>query len=573
MKIRMFLCVFCLLAGKLKAQSTYDVFTYTEPTSYKKEIKTSFISYTKTDNKTGTFCMINLYKQSPSSGDLSKDFDNDWKDLVVNALSVTAAPQKDIGQDINGWKTYSGAANFEFNGGTSMALLTTAKNENANVAILIITNSQALLTTDVDAFLGMITLGKPLQATVALSNNTQVTTSNSAKPNSIIGEWLYDDGLISILYDYSGHANNDTYNNDVKMTIKNRITIKADGTYEDYAFYNKGSFKKKEITAKGKYKLNGNSISFTPTYHQYIKNDVVQPKDDARNLRINNATYAFIFDEKANAWGVKLTGADENSYFPDEVYLQASAYKKMINTNSPILTPSNNNTNSSKNNLLTDKGIAGVWVIYNKPDITRNLQWSWFVFFNNGKSLQNLPNGGFYNLPSGTYYDETKNTPEYWPVGNYTITNGIGKNKKNADVAYQENLNLTSPNQLKINSTSYFKCTNINRQKLNGSYTSFANPNDVELTNFENGTKPKITFTLDGKFKDEGLFNTFLFDGATNPTAAKAGSGTYELIDYSIIFKYDDGRLRQEAFTIPFSNNANDASIILISRAQINKIK
>jgi hypothetical protein len=571
MKIRMFLYVVCLLAGKLQAQTTYDVFTYTEPTGYKKETKSSMVSYTKTDNKSGTYCVISIYKQSPSSGDLSKDFDNDWKDLVANALSVTAAPQKDNGQDINGWKTYSGAANFEFNGGTSMALLTTAKNENANVAILIITNSQALLTTDVDAFLGTIKLSKPQEANI-LSNNIP-TTTNTIKPTSIIGEWLYDDGLISILYDYSGHANGDTYNNDVKMTIKNKLTIKADGTYEDYTFYNKGSFKKKEITTKGKYRLNGNNISFTPNYNLYKKNDMEQPKDDARNLKAKSATFNFVFDERASAWGIKLTGVDANSYFPDEVYLQASAFKKTISTNSPILTPSNNNTNSSKNNLLTDNGIAGVWVIYNKPDITRNLQWSWFVFFNNGKSLQNLPNGGFYNLPSGTYYDETKNTPEYWPVGNYTITNGIGKNKKNPDVAYQENLNLTSPNQLKINSASYFKCTNINGQKLNGSYTSFANPNDVELTNFENGTKPKITFTLDGKFKDEGLFNTYLFDGGTNPTAAKAGSGTYELIDYSIIFKYDDGRVRQEAFTIPFSNNANDASIILISRAQINKIK
>jgi hypothetical protein len=571
-KIAFLLCVLSALAAN--AQTTYDVFTYTEPKGYKKEVKTGFTSYTKSDAKTGTYCIISLYAQSLSSGDLTKDFDNDWNELVAAPLGVTAAPQKDNGDEITGWKTYSGAANFEFGGGTSMAVLTTAKNNNANVAILIITNSQDFLTTDADAFFTTIKLGKPVQTTVAANNNnSQNNNTNTAKPNSIIGEWLYDDGLISILYDYSGHANNDTYNNDVKMTVKNKLTVKADGNYEDYTFFNKGTFKKKEITAKGKYKLSGNTITFTPTYHQYIKNDVVQPKDDARNLKVTSAIYSFVFDEKAKAWGVKLTGADANSYFPDEVYLKADAYKKntALNQQTPKTLPPATDANANK--FLSDNGIAGVWVSYNKPDLIQNLQWNWFVFFNNGKSLQNLPNGGFYNLSKGSYYDETKNTPEYWPVGSYTFTNGTGKNKKNAEVSYQETLKLTKPNQLSINSTSYFKCVNITGQKLNGSFTSYANPNDPKLKTLPYGEKPVITFTNDGKFNDEGFFNTYLFDGATNPAAAKPGNGTYELKDYSIILKYDDGRVRQEAFTIPFSNTANDATIIFINRAQINKIK
>jgi hypothetical protein len=570
-KIHILISASLLFINTAFSQTTYDVFTYTEPKGYKKEVKTGFTSYTKSDAKTGTYCIISLYAQSLSSGDLTKDFDNDWNELVAAPLGVTAAPQKDNGDEITGWKTFSGAANFEFGGGTSMAVLTTAKNNNANVAIIIVTNSQDFLTTDVDAFFAKVKLGKPLQPTVAAnSNNSQ---NNTAKPTSIIGEWIYDDGLISILYNYSGHANNDTHNNDVKMTVKNRLTIKADGTYEDYTFFNKGTFKKKEITARGKYKLSGNTITFTPTYHQYIKNDVIQPKDDARNLKVTSATYNFEFDEKANAWGVKLAGDDANSYFPDEVYLKADAYKKntALNQQTPKTLPPAIDANANK--LLSDNGIAGVWVSYNKPDLIQNLQWNWFVFFNNGKSLQNLPNGGFYNLSKGSYYDETKNTPEYWPVGSYTFTNGTGKNKKNAEVSYQETLKLTKPNQLSINSTSYFKCVNINGQKLNGSFTSYANPNDPQLKTLPYGEKPVITFTNNGKFNDEGFFNTYLFDGATNPAAAKPGNGTYELKDYSIILKYDDGRIRQEAFTIPFSNTANDAIIIFISRAQINKIK
>ncbi len=228
---------------------------------------------------------------------------------------------------------------------------------------------------------------------------------------------------------------------------------------------------------------------------------------------------------------------------------------------------------SSSNSRLIGNGIAGVWVIYNKPYVFSGLQWSWFVFFNNGKSLSNMPNGGFYNLSAASYYDEQKNLPEYWSVGNYSFANGAGTNKKNNASNYLEKLKLVKPNQLSIDGTNYFKCVNVDGKKLEGSFTSFGNPNDPELKTLPIGSKPVITFTKDGKFADEGLFNTYLFDGATNPAAGKPGSGTYFLQDYSIVLKYTDGRIRQEAFSVPFSDNLDDASIIFISRSQINKMK
>jgi hypothetical protein len=563
------LFVYCLFALQVFAQQKFDLFNYTEPKGYKKESKTSMVTYTKSDEKTGIYCMISLYAQSSSSGDLVKDFDNDWTQLIATPLSISATPQKDNGDEITGWKTYSGAANFEFGGGTSMAILTTAKKDDANVAIIVITNSQTFLTTDVDAFFSTIKLEKPIQTTAASNNNTQVNGSISAKPTSIIGEWLYDDGLISILYDYSGHANNDTYNNDVKMTVKNKITIKADGTYEDYTFYNKGSFKKKEITAKGKYKLSGNSISFTPTYHQYIKNDVVQPKDDARNLRTNNATCAFVFDEKANAWGVKFTAADANSYFPDEIYLNASAYKKTATTNklatsAPII--KSNTTSSTGNAALNDNNIAGVWTCYRNSPPNYSLSWYYKVFFSNGKSLDVMPRKGLYNY--------NLNAEQNLSIGHYTFANGKGSNYKSDQANVDDKLILLKPNNLKIDNNTYWKAESITGLKLNAAFTSFSEANNPQLETLPYGEKPKITFYPDGKFKDEGLFNTYLFDKATNPTAAQPGNGTYELKDFSIMLQYEDGRQRQEAFVPAFGGSIFAAKIILMNNgAQINKIK
>jgi hypothetical protein len=187
MKQYILLCSLYIFAGSINAQTTYDVFTYTEPNGFKKEVKTGFISYSKIDSKTGTYCTINLYGQSQSSGDIVKDFNNDWVNLVATPLNINVAPQKDNSDDVTGWKTYSGAANFEFGGGTSMALLTTAKNGTAVANILVITNAQSFLT-EVDAFLDKVKLGKPKPvAKTIVSNNKPITPiATTAKSNGKI---------------------------------------------------------------------------------------------------------------------------------------------------------------------------------------------------------------------------------------------------------------------------------------------------------------------------------------------------------------------------------------------------
>ncbi len=555
------LSIHLIFFGRLKAQTTYDVFTCTLPKGYKQEIKTGFTSYTKTDNKTGTYCIISLYKQSPSSGDLIQDFDNDWKDLVTTALNVTAVPQKDKGDEISGWQTYSGGTNFEFSGSTSMALLTTAKKDNANVAILIVSNSNEMITKDVDAFYATLKLGKPQQAT---SNQTTTTNNNSnnAKPTSVIGEWSNTGAILANYVNSSGQ-----YVGDASTATTVSFKFLANGNYEEF-FASTSGYKTHTFYYKGSYKINGNFITVTPAFYEHKLNTKLQPDNDPKNKKPKTFSYKFEFITSQNNWGLQFTGDDNNFMLSNFMYKVGEA----ITTNN-VVAPNTNSTSSSTNKLLSDNGIAGVWVSYaNLSAGLGSLTWNWVVFFNNRKSLSNIPNGGFANLANDEYFDKSKNDANYFNIGSYSFANGKGSNVK-AGAKYDDKLVLEKPNQLKIDNTVFMKCSNVNGQKLNGSFTSYANPSDPQLNTLAYGEKPVITFSKDGKFNDEGLFNTYLFDGATNPAAAKPGNGTYELKDYSIILKYNDGRVRQEAFTIPFSNNTNDATIIFISRAQINKIK
>jgi hypothetical protein len=395
------LCALCVFALNLKAQTTYDVFTYTEPVGYKKEAKTGFVTYTKLDKKNATYCIISLYAQSTSSGDLSKDFDNDWQTLVAKALGVTAAPQKDNGDEIGGWKTITGAANFEFGGGTSMALLTTAKKDNANTAVLIVTNAQSYLTTDVDAFFNNVKLGNPKALPI---KNTSGQTPTNTKPEAT----------------------------------------------------------------------------------------------------------------------------------------------------SPTATFSNN-------------GIEGVWISYNNSHILAyKAGFKFRTFFKDGKALLTIPDAGFYNFKS------TPDLNDYW--GAYTYTNKKGILKSGNNLRFTDEIKYISNDIIDIDGEEYRKCKNLNGSKFNGSF-SYYGEGDPLQTSLPYGQNPKISFNNNGKFTDEGMWYQILKDHTKDDAYNAAGSGIYEVKDFSIILKYTDGRIKQVSFAIPQSDTPANAYLILFARASLFKIK
>lgn len=390
------ICILCFFITNLTAQTTFDVFTYTEPKGFAKEDKKGMRTYTKSDNKNGTYCILSLYTQTESKGTLQNDFDEDWQTFAVKQLGVTATPQMDKGDEITGWKTLSGAANFEFNSGTSMAIVTTAKKDNIATTILVVSNAQNLIT-ELDAFF--------------------------------------------------------------------------------------------------------NSIKLTKT-------------------------------------------------------------KAIVTTTTK---PQNNTTNKSSIGVrLSDNDIAGLWLNYSL-DMNSKMMWFERVFFSDGKSLCVIPRKGLFN------YSTSNET--ILSVGNYSFNGSNGTNKKTVNTLNGDKLKLVKPNQLDIDGKVYFRCAKVNGQKLQVSLTSFANAQDPSIQSLPYGDKPVIVLNNNGTFIDEGIFNTYLFDKATNEVMAKPGNGNYEIKDYTIFLKYEDGRVRQESFYSAYADKLEEAKIFFIGGAQINKIK
>ncbi len=394
MKKYFFLFALSALVVNSFAQTTYDVFTYAEPKGYKKEITTDHITYTKTDAKTGTYCIISLYAQTAGTGNVKNDFEAEWQSLVVKSLQVTDLPKAGKANNDGNWEMYVGSANFTFNKLPAMAILATATNKNNKASILCVPNAKKYIA-EIDSFFKKVKLQK---ANLPIANSS---------------------------------------------------------------------------------------------------------KDSAQKI------------------------ASKTTVFGAE--------------------------------------IEGVWVSYtNRNVLTDRVKFNWRIFFKNGKSLLTIPDGGLHN------FTNTADLDNYW--GAYTFNNKKGILKSGNDLQFTDNIKWSSSDIILIQDEEYRKCTSVNGAKLNGSFSYYL-PTDPLQGKLPFGQNPKITFTANGKFVDEGLFYQFLKDYSKDDAYNAAGKGTYELKDFSIILKYDDGRVKQTSFTIPASESAATANLILIGRASLFKMK
>ena len=224
------------------------------------------------------------------------------------------------------------------------------------------------------------------------------------------------------------------------------------------------------------------------------------------------------------------------------------------------------NTQTCNNKFLSDDGIVGLWVCYtNNYPISTDMIWKQRFFFNNGKSLTSIPRNGIYN-----YNIDSENN---LTVGSYSFLNGKGTNRKSGEAKFEDKLKLVKPNQLDIDGTIYFKCAKIENEKIDASFTTYANPTDNNLQQLPYGKKPVIHFYKNGKFNDEGLFNIFEYDkDPSNPDATNPGEGSYEIKDFTLFLTYNDGRTKQISLYIANNKNFSNADIIFIAGKQLNKI-
>ena len=167
----------------------------------------------------------------------------------------------------------------------------------------------------------------------------------------------------------------------------------------------------------------------------------------------------------------------------------------------------------------------------------------WKVIYDDGVLLNDLPDEGLAGFDRAAHQaDRTWRGDNAWQT--YSFSGSSGESRSDRTPA-RWTLQLVKPDQLKVDSDTFHRCASVDGLRLSGSWTSYATPDDPSLDRLPVGKRPLIHFSQDGRFVDDGLFATFL----TSRGDDRPGAGRYELRDFTLILRYDDGRERREAFT------------------------
>jgi hypothetical protein len=179
-----------------QAPENFDIASFTALKTWKKETKTNVVTYTKTNNNTGGYCIIAVYKSIASLGTIDKDYNSEWKELVTDRFMVNGNPETATEKKSDGWQVKAGSSLIKTDNGDAVAILSVFSDGAVSMSVLTLLNKEEYLA-DADNFIASVKLKKTQPGTKpavqepgqpptsAPGGKYQFTTSN------------FDDGWVS----------------------------------------------------------------------------------------------------------------------------------------------------------------------------------------------------------------------------------------------------------------------------------------------------------------------------------------------------------------------------------------
>jgi hypothetical protein len=211
-------------------------------------------------------------------------------------------------------------------------------------------------------------------------------------------------------------------------------------------------------------------------------------------------------------------------------------------------------------------GITGVWLGFKANYPSYEPRPRWYVFYEDGTVFEDLPRSGLAGFNRQVSKTDS-GQHSYW--GSYSVA-GSSATITKPGVNYPEKIVVENPGKIKIDGLYFNRCRPVDGLRLQGAWTSYANPNDPSLDRLPRGKSPVFHFTSDGKFIDDGVLAVFLSEGH----ADQAGSGEYEIRDFTLVLRYSDGRIKTLAFSGLCPGDASTSNdLIFIGRSGFRKRK
>ncbi len=148
------------IVQKLSAQSeSFDVFKYTSPAGWQKQVSKEAILFSQSNDKQTTFCIMGIYAAQPGTNDADVNFDSEWKRIML-PMGITANPQKETGEEVKGWKNITATTAYTING-TKCAAVLSCFTSKSMVASLLFTFNDASYQTEMESFSNGLDLLSP----------------------------------------------------------------------------------------------------------------------------------------------------------------------------------------------------------------------------------------------------------------------------------------------------------------------------------------------------------------------------------------------------------------------------
>jgi hypothetical protein len=519
---------------------------YTPPPGWNKTQKENVIAFSSLNQTTGGFCIITVYGATPSAGNPQSDFTKEWNNLVVQPLKAEANPKTETEAE-NGWTAIAGGGAVEFQGNKALALLTVFSGFGKTVSVLGVLNDQAYLP-QLQAFVAGIEMDKTAAASPATIQNNPATIQSGqpgkfgAMTYSAPAGWSeqrFQDGVVFKPLDLPAGE---------QLAMQIMPPLNSSGTleqalaqsYDEAAvMYNTT---KMYIAGGGNYGKNAAQRSFNGW--EYIRGKGGVQAENGTPYKTELGLELFVVKINNRFERVAILESRKNCNLSRYYSSDRISYRNSIESLLFSLQFADFNGPALRAGSAKGPDIVGVWqgislaVGATSIGDTLGVRYKVFspIFLSNGQAYfgPKFPSEGLYGL-------DTRIPPELhqrdW--GTYTFSNGRGVLKMlYADIPLRmegDKLIIT-PNQT---DHRFFKVNPVDGATFNGTY----------VLSEVNGKIPSITFTSDGRFTDNGAIKVLYHEyiDCLNP-ALVAGSGTYEVKDYSVLFTYSDGRKIKIAF-------------------------
>ena len=211
-------------------------------------------------------------------------------------------------------------------------------------------------------------------------------------------------------------------------------------------------------------------------------------------------------------------------------------------------------------NVPRGNGIAGVWMGIYMPAagvrITGRAEERYLSFYGDGVYFEDIPRAGYAAAERESLRNDP-NITDFW--GTWSMSGTQGEARR-AVLTRPYKIRLVSKDEIEYGSTHFYRCAPVDGLRLNGAWTTYADPGDRALS--APGMRPVLRFQPDGRFRDDGLWATVLGTGLEDRMKS-SGEGSYEIRDYTLILRYDDGRVRHSALTMFVKGKAEPSPKLL----------